>query len=636
VSLFDKYPLRVLLIAGAVMRAGAARAQATAVVVDGDLRLRRADVAEARRAGEPLPPAGATVARAALPGETIALQVVVIAGSAPVQATTLALADPVAPEGARLHADVFREHYLRVERRSRNDKTPAESLGWRPGARPSDAAMRGEVPDALLPITLDARHVAPPPAVPAGATGAFWVDVGVPDGAPPGRYTGDATLEGDGAVLARFTIAIEVRPTPLPYRATSVFIYYDAERLPLRMDGDSGAIERQLWQLLHAHSADALAPLLYAREVEQLSAAYDGSLFTARAGYRGAGAGRPPAVVAVGAYGMLKDPTPDALARAFAIVDRLPAGPETFLYAIDESCKSPRAADWQRALAAHPPPRPLAVGQTCDDPPGRQPVDIAMLSANNFRRDTTAEARASARRAFIYNGELPRTGTLLLDADPRGLIANGWIAATMAIERWFYWESIFWSDDNHGGHGPIDPFVTAESFHNADGDSALGDGLLLYPGRLGGRFARSSLGADAVLPSLRLKAIRRGIQDAGLIALAARERPDETAQLIARALPAALDEADLDRPASWDTAPLSFAEARDALRALVTRPAAMSDDEVRAAFEDLAARRRNLVPLAPFSFRARKRAIVKLAGAVAALVLLGFAARARRSRRRAR
>jgi hypothetical protein len=188
-----------------------------------------------------------------------------------------------------------------------------------------------------------------------------------------------------------------------------------------------------------------------------------------------------------------------------------------------------------------------------------------MLSAGSFARATPADARAAARRAFIYNGVLPRTGTLLLDADPRGLVANGWIAATMAIERWFYWETIFWDDDNRGGHGPIDPFVTAESFHNADGDAALGDGLLLYPGRQTGKFAASSLGIDAVFP--RSASWSGAASRRGLIALEAREQPDETARWIARALPTALDEADLARRASWRPRCFPTCERR----ALVTR-----------------------------------------------------------------
>jgi len=627
-----------LLVLLGVGRGAAAHAEATAVALDGDIRIRRADAADARRLGQALPSAGGIVARTALRGETIAFQVAVIAEDVPIAATTLALSDLVGPGGARLRAAVFREHYLRVDKRSRNDRRPAESLGWHPGAREADVEVVGDVPDALLPIAIDARPVAPPPDVPARATGTFWIDVDVPDGAPPGRYDGNATLTADGATLTRFALAIDVRPTPLPYRAASVFVFYEADRLTARLGSGGPAAERQLWQLLHAHHVDALAPLSDSDDVVRLARAYNGTLFSDAAGYLGPGAGRSPAVVAMGAYGALGAPSPAALARVDRMVRHLPAGPEVFLYANDEQCASTRAGDWQRALAAHPPGRPVAVAQTCDDPPARQAVDIAMLSAAKFARATTTDARAAGRRAFIYNGILPRTGTLLLDADPSGLVANGWIAAAMAIERWFYWESIFWDDDNHGGHGAIDPFTTAETFHNADGDAALGDGLLLYPGRQVGRFAASSLGVDAVFPSLRLKSIRRGIEDAGLLALAAREQPEETARLVRHALPAALDEADPERRAIWQATPLSFAEARQALRALVTSPAAMNDAEVRSAFEDLARRRRAAVRLAPIPpgrlAKAIKIGLPPLVGLLAFVILArDKLARDRRRRR---
>ena len=627
----------VVLVVCALASTGMERSGSTppaVVVVDGDVRLRRADGAEARRVGQPLSREGDVVTRAAQRGETIAFQIVLLAADAPLARIALALSDLVGPGGARLRTALFREHYLPVSQRSRNERAPDESLGWHPGARPSDAAMRGDVPDALVPIAVDPGPVARPIAVAPGAAGAFWVDVEVPDDAPPGRYEGSATADADGVVQSRFSIAIDVRPTPLPFRAVSVFVYYEPARLIARMGSGGGAVERQLWQLLHAHHVDALAPLTRLPDVERLASAYDGSLFTDGPGYHGPGLGRPPAVVALGAYGTLGAPSADTLARVDAMVTRMPPGPELFLYAIDESCESPRAADWKRAFAAHPPPRAVAVAQTCGDPPDRQAADIAMLPASNFPRAAPAAARAAGRRAFIYNGMLPHTGTLMLDADPRGLVANGWIAATAAIDRWFYWESIFWDDDNRGGHGPIDPFVTAESFHNRDGDAALGDGLLLYPGRQQGKFAASSLGTDAVFPSIRLKAIRRGIQDAGLIALAAREQPEETARLIARALPAALDEADPAGRASWEGAPLTFEAGRAALRALVTRDAPMTDAEIRAAFDDLAARRRRAVPLAPVPARGPRRLPIALIGALAAALTLGFAARARYSRRR--
>jgi hypothetical protein len=599
--------------------------------LDDEVRLRRQDTDRARESGQALSPAAsptATVNLAAFRGETVAFQIAVVAGAVPLDKIALSLTGlPGGAGGPR--AAIFRQHYLSVGTRSRNDRRPAESLGWLPAARPADDQMTGEIPDALLPIALDPAPVMPGPAVPAGRLGAFWVDIDVPEASASGPYHATGQVIGDGVTLARFALTVQVAATPLPYRATSAFVFYEAERLARRL-GSVGAAERQLWRLLHAHHIDALAPLGSAGDVRRLKDVYDGSLFTPAPApdssvgaddvYLGPGIGVPPAVIALGAYGALGAPRPDSLKRVDEMLDALPpamARPgvaaasiaDVFVYAIDETCGSPRAGAWKQALAGHAagrghdpgqgPGHPLLVGQTCSDPPERQAVDIAMATAEGFPRTQPGAARAAGRRGWIYNGILPHTGTLMLDADPRGLMANGWIAAVTAIERWFYWESIFWDDDNRGGHGAVDPFATAESFHNADGDAALGDGLLLYPGRQQGPFAARSLGYEGVLPSLRLKQLRRGIQDAGIIALAAREHPADTARVVVQALPAALDEARTDGPPAWENAPLRFTEARAALRRLVTRADPMPPAQIAAAFEDQAARRRELVPLAP-------------------------------------
>src|SRR6185312_3602415 len=149
-------------------------------------------------------------------------------------------------------AELFREHTVSVTRRSRNDARPDESLGWDPGARPADASMLGDVPDALIPLGLDASPIDAPPLAPAGEVGAFWVDVVVPDDAAPGEYAAPAQVPAGSAAVARFTVRVRVAGTPLPFRAASVFAYYEPDRLTSRL-GERGAAERQLWQLLHAH-----------------------------------------------------------------------------------------------------------------------------------------------------------------------------------------------------------------------------------------------------------------------------------------------------------------------------------------------------------------------------------------------
>jgi hypothetical protein len=626
--------LLALACATATLLVGAvASAAPDVVIVNDEVRVRRADAARARQIGRVVATEKDDVALTALRGETVAFQVVVIAGDAAIEHPTVTVeAFGRHSDGAPgPFADVFREHYLRVDRRSRNERRPDESLGWEPRARPADDQTLGDVPDALLPPGEDGAPPLSRPAVPARETGAFWVDLFVPETSQPGEYAAVAVVRGDGVVLAKLTVRLTVRAPILPYRATGAFAYYEPTRLESRI-GDGLAVERQLWQLLHAHHIDALAPLARASDVERLRAAYDGTLFTAAEGYVGPGARVPPSVVALGAYGALGEPSEDALARVDAMAAALPAAiDDVFVYAIDEQCHSPLAANWRTALSTRPAAARVRVGQTCDAPPARQAADVTIVPAQAFARAMPAEARAAGRRAWIYNGELPHTGTLLLDADPRGLVADGWISAAFGIERWFYWESTFWDDDNAGGHGAIDPFATAESFHNKSGDAALCDGLLVYPGRQRAPFAAGSFGAPRVLPSLRLKALRRGIEDAGLVALAAREHADDVARIVARALPAALDEARPDRPAAWDAPGATFVTARDALRALASNAAPMAPAEVRAAFEALAATRVRTISLPARRLRGfirLARLAVVAGGLVAAFVL------ARRSRRK--
>jgi hypothetical protein len=606
---------RAFALALVCLAAARAEAAPAVVVVDDELRLRRGDADLALARGQPVSASGAELALVALRGETVAFQIVVVAGAQPLSSVTMALG--AAPD---LRAQVFRELYVPITERSHSQRRPAESLAWTPSARPADALMLGEMPDALVPIALDVRALLAGPAVPAGQLGAFWVDVYVPDAASPGLRRSPVEVSADGALLARFSLALDVKASRLPYRTVSAFAFYEADRLEARI-GDGPRAEQQLWQLLHEHHIDALAPLLSAEDVARLAPAYDGSLFLPASGYDGPGAGVAPAVIAFGSYGQLGDATPEAVTRVEEMAARLPAAAadaDLFVYAVDEQCKSPRAADWKQALAGRAIAGRVHVGQTCGDRPETQAADMVIVPGETISRWTPVLARAVGKRAWAYNGGLPRTGTMFLDADPRGLVANGWIAALADIQRWFYWETIFWDDGNRGGRGPVDPFVTAASFHNGDGDTNLGDGMLLYPGRQRGRYAAHSLGFPGVLPSIRLKALRRGLQDAGYLALAAASDPEAVSRIGLGAVPRLLDEAPSYEATAWEGEGRSFTPARAALRALITRAEPPSAAELRPVLEDLAARRRRDVAPA----LTRRGRLLKLATGLSGVVLL--------------
>jgi hypothetical protein len=287
-------------------------------------------------------------------------------------------------------------------------------------------------------------------------------------------------------------------------------------------------------------------------------------------------------VLAIGAYGTLGDPSPRALAPVQAIVERTPAAVrDVFVYAIDETCDSPRGPDWRRLLQGSGAPERLRVAHTCAEPPADQGVDIAMMPAQAFDPELAEKARRLGKQVWIYNGMWPHAGPLMLDVPLTSLTANGWIAASFDVGRWFYWETIFWNDGNRGGRGPVDVLATAETFHNADGDVALYDGLLVYPGKMPRAFAEHDAGWEGVLPSLRLKALRRGLEDAGLLALAAQVDPGATFDVSRRIVTAALDEVNERSVLRFELRPAELAAARSDLRRIAASAGTASPNPLR-------------------------------------------------------
>ncbi|HEX3596225.1 MAG TPA: hypothetical protein VHU80_14040 [Polyangiaceae bacterium] len=101
---------------------------------------------------------------------------------------------------------------------------------------------------------------------------------------------------------------------------------------------------------------------------------------------------------------------------------------------------------------------------------------------------------------WTYNGKPPEAGSLTLDTESGGLRTWGWIAERYRVPLWYAWEGLYFSDRYNGG-GPTDVMTDAVTFderRRGGTDFGNGDGVLAYPGPL---------------PSLRLKSLRRGLED---------------------------------------------------------------------------------------------------------------------------
>ena len=179
-------------------------------------------------------------------------------------------------------------------------------------------------------------------------------------------------------------------------------------------------------------------------------------------------------------------------------------------------------------------------------------IDV-YISPANFPA-TARTRRALGERYWTYNGRPPAAGSLILDTDGVALRTWGWIAQRYDVELWYAWEGLYFSDRyNHGGPTDVlrDP-LTFDERSRGGSDFGNGDGLLAYPGPL---------------PSLRLKALRRGLQDRLLLRELARCGAADTAKRLAeRAVPQALGEArgkpswSLEEPV-WERARLQVLDA---------------------------------------------------------------------------
>ena len=158
---------------------------------------------------------------------------------------------------------------------------------------------------------------------------------------------------------------------------------------------------------------------------------------------------------------------------------------------------------------------------------------------------------------WSYNGKPPEAGSMVVDAAPPGPRTWGWIEWRYQLPTWYAWDALYWHDRHNRTHEPpraLDAAHDAVSFDDGDDHGNL-DGVLALPGDA----------AHPCRPSLRLAAIRRGLEDRALLEAASACDPAATTELAKRLVPRALGDAH-GEPA-WPTSDAAFELAR---RELVT------------------------------------------------------------------
>jgi len=478
------------------------------------------------------------------------------------------------PGGAALRAAdarLFRQHQMELTVPTVRNKK------FRPGWYPEPLIpLRHPVTRGPLPASAPLRAV--PFDLPAGQTHGFWVDLHVPQKAKPGTYQGTYRLSGGGQ-----TVQVPVTLTVWDFALPRVSSMRTALGSPAgRMRGyyrmrakagkeaepsDWAAVEAQCAQMLTRHRVNCTPPPGTIAPKEQP----DGSW-----------AIPPEQIQALKAFaaryhvnafciphprGVAKDPDRDrkrltAWLRSWdaAAAALAPRKVTFYTYLRDEP--NDEAAyryvqKWGRAVRqARSVVKVLVVEQTWTQNPTwgdlYGAVDIWCPLFSLFKPQSAAKRQALGETVWTYTALCQREPTPWwhIDYPLLNYRVPAWIAWRYGIRGLLYWGGMsYWRQVE-------DPWTDPKTYGRRKGGKGPvynGEGTIVYPGR--------AAGYDGIAPSLRLKALRDGIEDYEYLAILERAGLRAEAEKLVLPLGASWFQ--------WNTDPGAYDGARAKLAALI-------------------------------------------------------------------
>ncbi len=420
-------------------------------------------------------------------GEYESFQVVVRAAKGGLTNVNVAISDLTADRGriSKANLALYREHYIQIMRGSPDRGGTNRPLG------------PGWYPDALIPFTASGGRAlrATPFDLAPSSNQPIWIDVFVGRETSPGRYSGTVTVTSDEGKAA-ISVVVNVWNFELPLRPSllSAFnVYNDTSGNPRVFYADQKQNQEML--LRHKIMPVSVDPR-YERQFMQ-----EYGLSISRIEY-----------FQHASYGNCKQPPAPSVADLLSLKAKHQPGLPLYLHLADEVSECPnifpilkqwsqngRRAGLLPLLTAVPLPELRDDGSGS----GHSAADIWVLLPKQFvsnAADVAAVLKKGDRiwsyTALVQDAFSPKWE---IDFRPINYRIFGFLNQSTGATGLLYWSVNSWVI------GPTnDPWNNITYIENGK-PTPPGEGWLVYPG--------AEVGSEAFVPSMRLKWIRKSVED---------------------------------------------------------------------------------------------------------------------------
>jgi hypothetical protein len=495
--------------------------------------------------------------------------------------------DPNHYTGKRI--EVFTEHYLYV--------SPEISTApqWFYAASAPPAQRTGWIPDALIPHNAHPGRGGQPVSVLPRVNQGFWIDIYVPDDVSlkQGLYSGYITVKTDGGGEWKLPVDLELYAFTLPHENHTRTIVYASDIIDYYPDLHNPM--DALRKMAHRHRFDLIGSDVHNRKfdseaLEEYLPYLNGDFYSEANGYEGAGQNVGERTFPIGMYGspVLGDTPGKMVAEADKWVkwfDSLDWPGTYFYYLIDEP--RPDKYDWINEQARIIKSStgagrrlPLLTTRTYT-PEITESIDI--WCAFKIEAEAKAHCSKSGQGLWFYNGYRPYHGSLILEGDAVDLRVNSWLRWRYDIDCYFIWHGTHWRHNFQGPRGrlPQNVFAYPVTFMHLSKEEedmyfgkpgahwGNGDGILFYPGS-DPFFCEQDRGINGPISSIRMKNLRRGIQDFEYMWLAEQNgKRTEVDDVVCSAVPKAMYETDGNQQISWSACGNDWDERRKQIAELI-------------------------------------------------------------------